>query len=172
MAFRLRTQSARIPRRPLPAYKLLFGRTGYFPARTGRRRGTRARQDPIPPPPPEWRGTLPEWRIYAAFLLLGLRDGEDFVYLYDFGLPDDPVNQVDFFVPAILLAIEIQGLYWHYVFGGFQPTNDRERRVYLESLGYTVVFIDEDAAIRDPVYYLREALQGRDHSRFAQGGVG
>jgi hypothetical protein len=32
-----------------------------------------------------------------------------------------------------------------------------------------MIFIDEDMALADPIFYLREALAERDHSRAAKG---
>ena len=36
--------------------------------------------------------------------------------------------------------------------------------------GITVIFIDEDDIMQDPDYYVREALNYRDHSRLGPGG--
>lgn len=121
-------------------------------------------ESPFPSPPPEWPGTLPEWAIYWAHLSLGLRDGYDFAYLQRDEMTGIQVDFTEFTVPV---AIQVQGLFWHYEFQRRAKPNDIRQRSALESMGYTVVWIDEDAAIRSPVYYLRAALQGRDYSQGA-----
>lgn len=118
-------------------------------------------ESPFPPPAPEWPGTLPEWAIYWAHTSLGLREGQDFAYL-----ARDPQSgiQVDFTEFTAAIAIQVQGLFWHYQFRERPRFRDLAQRSELTSLGYTVVWIDEDAAIRSPVYYLQAALRGRDLS--------
>jgi hypothetical protein len=43
------------------------------------------------------------------------------------------------------------------------------RIAYFAERGIDVVFIDEDDALRDPLYYASEALQRRDHSKIRRG---
>lgn len=157
--------------RDYSSLRKLFGRKGYFSVRTGRRQGT-YRQDPIPPPPPEFSGTLPEWRFLWAHWQLGLSENDQFQYLYNAGNPEaeSGKTEIDFMELDVGIAIQIQGFYYHYVgFDGFTQSNDLEKRVALESLGYSVVAVDEEDAIKDPVFYLRAARQGRDLSRFGRG---
>lgn len=160
--------------RRLPSQRELVGRSGYFPIRTGHQRGvpTLSEAAKTPPPPDDWPGTLPEWALYDAALQLGLKPDRDFVYQYrigTFGASD----VVDFFFLNNVI-VEVQGLFWHYGFDGFKVSNDQVRKIRLESLGYPVIFIDEDALVgprADPVYYLKEALAGRDYSRAATGNI-
>ena len=148
--------------------KKAVGGRNFAPIRTGRRRGAgSAKLQPFPDQPPTWKGTLPEWAVYWAHERLGLKQGADFEYLYQFDLAP---NGVDFFEFDLQLVIEIQGLYWHYERGEHQVQNDLERRVRIESYGLMMVFIDEDHALADPVYYLKEARNYRDHSRANRGG--
>lgn len=151
----------------------LTGRVGYIPARTGRRRGTQPREEIYPQPPVTWRGTLPEWAIFWAHLQLGLREGEDFEYVPRIERAQGNVKgtQVDFMEFDLNIAIDIQGLFWHYGFSAAQQYADAETRIRIESVGITYIAIDEDDALRDPIYYLREARQGRDYSRAARGVV-
>jgi very-short-patch-repair endonuclease len=144
----------------------LTGRGGYVPIRTGRRAGGQVNTQPFPDPPLTWTGTLPEWAIYWAFTALGMKEHEAFEYQYY--TPATP-NGVDFFYYDQNLVIEIYGIYWHYMQGGFKRESDLEREFRLEALGYEYVVIDEDDAIANPIYFLREALAGRDHSRLARG---
>lgn len=120
----------------------------------------------FPPPPPTWLGTLPEWAIFWAHGVLGLKEGEDFEYIFKM---EEAPKGVDFFERDLNMAIEIQGLYWHYGLGAQKQLSDLERKIRIEALGVTVIFIDEDDAIADPVFFLREARSGIDHSRAGTG---
>lgn len=141
----------------------------YTPLRTGRSRkfGTSGKQEqPFPDPPLTWEGTLPEWACYWALNTLGLRERNEFEYqsFFDAGII------FDFFIFDLQLAIEIQGLFWHYEFGGgFQTQYDQERKVRAEAVGITLIYIDEDNILESPIYYTKEALAGRDHSRATRG---
>jgi very-short-patch-repair endonuclease len=146
-----------------------LGGVPYAPFRRGRsRRGGVSAGDqdrPFPEPPPSWMGTLPEWAIYWAHGVLGRKEYQDFQYQYSF----DGQTIFDFFEFDERIAIEVQGLYWHYEFEGHDLSQDILRKIRVESAGMTLIFIDEDHALADPVYYLREALAQRDHSRAATG---
>lgn len=148
--------------------QLSGGRRGYVPIRTGRRRGSQIDTLPFPNPPLDWKGTEPEWAIYWAFTAIGYKERQQFEYLYY--TPATP-NGVDFYVYDQNLVIEIFGLYWHYQLGGFKLQDDLQRAIRLQSLGYEYIVIDEDDALRAPLFYVREALAGRDHSRLARGAV-
>lgn len=148
------------------ALRTLTGRGGYIPIKTGRRRGSLLDAKPFPDPPLAWNGTEPEWAIYWAFGAIGKKEYQDFEYLY---FTEATPNGVDFYVYDQNLIIEIFGLYWHYQLGGFKLQDDLERQIRLEGLGFSYIVIDEDDAMRAPIYYLREALTGRDHSRLARG---
>jgi hypothetical protein len=144
------------------------GGVPYAPFRVGRRaRSGIAPPDtqPFPMPPPSWTGTLPEWAIYWAHLVLGREPFKDFQYLYTI----DGSHFYDFFEFNERIAIEVQGLYWHYEFQSSQAVNDQLLKIRTESVGIKLIFIDEDHALADPVFYLREALAERDHSRAATG---
>lgn len=143
------------------------GSIAYVPFRTGRRRGGVAdvSTQPYPDPPDTWMGTLPEWAIYWAHLAIGRKPFQDFQYQYSF----DGSTIFDFFEFEERIAIEVQGLYWHYEFQRSQVANDQLRKIRVEAVGLTLIFIDEDMALTDPIFYLREALAERDHSRSATG---
>jgi hypothetical protein len=144
------------------------GGVPYAAFRTGRRRGTGVASvdtQPFPNPPDTWMGTLPEWAIYWAHLALGRKPFQDFQYLYYNFLG----QQWDFYEFVEQIAIEVQGLYWHYEFQSNQAQNDQLRRIQASAIGVTLIAIDEDMALADPIFYLREALAERDHSRGASG---
>jgi hypothetical protein len=145
-----------------------LGGVPYAPFRRGRTRRSgvgQADETPFPQPPDAWMGTLPEWAIYWAHGVLGRKEYQDFQYLYSF----DGQTIFDFFEFDERIAIEVQGLYWHYEFQGGKTGDDILRKIRVESVGITLIFIDEDHALADPVFYLREALAQRDHSRASKG---
>lgn len=143
-------------------------RQDYVPIRTGRRRGSQTDQKPYPEIPDTWKGTEPEWAIYWAFGVLGMKEHQAFEYEY---FTEVTPNGVDFYVYDTNLIIEIFGIYWHYQLGGFKIQGDLERQIRLEGMGFDYIVIDEDDALRAPIWVLREALAGRDHSRLARGAV-
>lgn len=153
------------------ALSQLFGREGYVPVLTGRRAGTGGTPRPWPEPPLYWKGTLPEWTIYWAHGQLRLKEDEDFQYIprLSGATGNDKGAQVDFFELDINLAINIQGLFWHYGMGAGKQFNDQEQRIRIEATGTQYIAIDEDHALADPVFYLREARLGKDHSLMANG---
>jgi hypothetical protein len=59
-------------------------------------------------------------------------------------------HQFDFFDFDLQIAIEVQGLYWHYEFQKAQAVNDQLRKIRAEVVGYTLIFIDEDHAWQTP----------------------
>lgn len=144
----------------------LFDRESSVPIKTGRRPGVSSGfASPWMQPPLEWLGTLPEWAINWAHTQLKRKPGEDFEYIYEVA----GGVQVDFFEYDLNLAIQVQGVYWHYEFSGSKVQEDQEQMIRVESAGIQVIAIDEDNALADPVFYLKEALEGRDHSRLGRG---
>ncbi len=67
------------------------------------------------------------------------------------------------------LAVNIQGVYYHYEFGVETRGRDIMSRQAAVGTGLTLIFIDEDDILTDARYYCREALRYRDHSRMAGG---
>lgn len=169
-----------MPRNPLTRTRLgqpnvrkglkeLSGGKKHQPFRTGRRRGVGVQTRIFPEPAADWKGTLPEWAIYWAHTTFKLKEGEDFYYIYGFGMTSETDTQIDFYEVDMNLGIEVQGIYWHYTFDGYKRQADIQRRAIIEALGLQLVFIDEDDALRDPIYYLKEAFAGRDHSIASRG---
>lgn len=126
-----------------------------------------------PPPQPETGpfavglATKPEWYVNWGLLRNGKKLGQDYNYRGEVKLISSLATaaQLDFtMLDGTQLAIEVQGIHWHYELGFNKIAMDEVRRTELVSSGWTVIQIDEDDALRDPVYYVREALSGRDHS--------
>ena len=112
--------------------------------------------------------TKPEWYCLWALRKLGRREEVDFSFQSSMlgGRLELGGAVVDFlFYNPPGLGINIQGIYWHYGFGGERKAHDMMVRRSLEAQGIHMVYIDEDAILRNPLHYTQEALAGRDHSR-------
>jgi len=121
--------------------------------------------------PASWEGSLPEYIAYQGFIGLGLNPGEDFTYQSPLlgGRMDKGGFVLDFMFPDRDLAVNVQGVYYHYHFGVEAKARDMMARVSLAGQNITLIFIDDDDLMRDPQYYCREALNYRDHSRLGGG---
>ena len=119
-------------------------------------------------PPTEWVGSRPEWMFYASLIDLGYQPGEDFTYQSPLmgGRLDKGGLIIDFiFDNPPGLAVNVQGIYYHYELGADTKARDRMARQALAGQGITLIFVDEDDLEQDPVGVTREALQFRDSSR-------
>jgi hypothetical protein len=153
---------------------------GLLPAgpaiKTGRRPGVgiaAVELQPYPPQPDTWPGTEPEWAIYWAHGQLGLKEGEDFAYRLITGGPSFRHGsggiELDFFEFDINTAIDVQGFFAHYKIGADKQAADSSTELDIASKGITLIFIDDTDAQTDPVFYLREARNGIDHSLRGRG---
>ena len=122
--------------------------------------------------PVGWEGSLPEYIAYTECVRAGKVPGIDFSYQapllggrmtkggivldFEFNNPPD-------------LAVNIQGVYYHYEFGIEQKARDIMAKAQMAGQGITLIFIDEDDLLEDPSYYIDEALNYRDHSRMGRG---
>ena len=122
--------------------------------------------------PANWPGSVPEYVAYQAFIKLGLEPGRDFTYQSPLmgGRLDKGGFVIDFlFTMPPDLAVNVQGVYYHYEFGVEAKARDVIARSALAGQNITLVFIDDDDLLRDPEYYCREALNYQDHSRLGGG---
>ena len=122
--------------------------------------------------PSSWTGSIPEYVAYQTFIELGLQPGEDFTYQSPLlgGRMDKGGVVLDFlFTNPPDLAVNVQGVYYHYEFGVEAQARDVMARASMAGQNLTLIFIDDDDLIRDPRYYCREALNYRDHSRLGGG---
>ena len=122
--------------------------------------------------PANWPGSVPEYVAYQAFIKLGLEPGQDFTYQSPLsgGRLDKGGFVIDFlFTMPPDLAVNVQGVYYHYEFGVEAKARDVIARSALAGQNITLVFIDDDDLLRDPEYYCREALNYQDHSRIGGG---
>ena len=122
--------------------------------------------------PQGWTGSVPEWLTYESLQKAGKIPGQDFTYqsplLGGRIVKGGVVIDFDFSNPPDL-AINVQGVYFHYQFGVETAARDRMAKAQLAGEGKNLVFIDEDDLLEDPDYYVMEALRYRDHSRLGGG---
>ena len=122
--------------------------------------------------PDNWQGSGPEYLAYRTFIELGREPGQDFTYQSPLmgGRLDKGGFVIDFmFTDPPDLAINVQGVYYHYEFGVEAKARDVMARASLAGQNITLIFIDDDDLMSDPRYYCREALNYRDHSRLGGG---
>ena len=115
--------------------------------------------------PLDWPGTRPEYAIQWA--LIRLKIGFEFQSSKLGGRQERGGAILDFFLPEYNLAINIQSFYWHYGRPG-AIASDLLQREALEGMGIKVIWIDEDDALRAPLYYTQEALKGNDFSKMVR----
>ena len=119
-------------------------------------------------PPDSWEGSKPEWMFYASLIELGYQPNEDFTYQSPLmgGRMDKGGAIIDFlFDNPPDLAVNIQGVYYHYELGAQTRARDIFARQSLAGMGITLVFVDEDYLEQDPLGTTREALNYQDSSR-------
>ena len=122
--------------------------------------------------PSNWEGSLPEYVAYQTFIELGLEPGKDFTYQSPLmgGRLDKGGVIIDFmFSEPPDLAVNVQGVYYHYEFGVESKARDMMARASLAGQNITLIFIDDDDLMKDRMYYCREALNYQDHSRLGGG---
>lgn len=119
----------------------------------------------VPAPPNAWAGSKPEWNIFWALQQIGLKPDIDFIYQSPQLGGRIVLGGVvlDFFVEKTMTAIEVQSTHYHYTSTAV-ISNDALQRAQLLSYGIQVIYIDEEDALRNPIYYTKEALAGVDHS--------
>jgi hypothetical protein len=126
----------------------------------------------IPQVPADWIGSVPEFLCYQALSRLGKRDGLDFTFQSPLmgGRLQKGGVVIDFlFSDPPDLAINVQGIYFHYGMGPEVRGRDIMAREQLASQGLRLIFIDEDDLMEDARYYVSQALEYRDHSRLSKG---
>ncbi len=94
-----------------------------------------------------WLGTPAEWNIYKSLLRLGKKSGVDFTYQSSLmgGRIDMGGVVLDFYLPTLNMAINVQEA-------------DELQRTQLGSMGIRLEFISEEEAIKNPDYYVSEAI--------------
>ena len=123
--------------------------------------------------PASWPGSVPEFLVYASLITKqGKREGIDFSYQSPLmgGRIDKGGVVIDFlFLDPPDLAINVQGEYYHYGLGSTFMQNDIIIRAQMAGQGINLIFIDESDILEDVDYYVRQALNYRDHSQLGGG---
>ena len=123
--------------------------------------------------PSDWPGSLPEFLVYASLITKqGKIEGIDFSYQSPLmgGRLDKGGVVIDFlFADPPDLAINVQGEYYHYGLGSTFIQNDIIVRAQMAGQGINLIFIDESDILEDVDYYVRQALNYRDHSQLGGG---
>ena len=119
-------------------------------------------------PPSDWVGSKPEWMFFSSLIDLGYQPEEDFTYQSPLmgGRLDKGGLIIDFlFFNPPNLAVNVQGVYYHYEMGADNRARDIMARQSLAGQGITLIFVDEDDLEQDPKGVTESALQFRDTSR-------
>ena len=116
--------------------------------------------------PVDFPGTLPEWLVFRELTRLG----EEFEYQSSKlgGRQERGGVVVDFWIADRNLALNVASQYWHYG----RPEgilNDKLQREALLAMGLEIIYLDEEALLRNARYYVEAALRGEDYSRMARG---
>ncbi len=112
--------------------------------------------------PADWSGTTPEYFVWWA--LNRIIPGQ-FTFQQSMGGGRQVRGGlvVDFFVPSLQLIIQVEGAFWHDEFS--QSVEDQIQQIILESQGNTVIYISEEDALANPIFYVSEALKFNQVSR-------
>ena len=123
--------------------------------------------------PPEWPGSLPEFLVFNSLTTtFRLKHGVEFTYQSALmgGRTEKGGAVLDFvFTDPPDLAINVQGEYYHYGKGATVSQNDVIARAQTAGQGIRLIFIDENDIYIDVDYYVREALNYKDHSKLGGG---
>jgi len=105
------------------------------------------------PVPYTWTGSKAEWAIHEALRELGLKPDEDFIYQAPQfgGRLQYGGASLDFLLPDRNLAINIK------------TDTSVFTDAIMEGWGIKVVNIKEEDALSDPLFYTKEALEGREY---------
>ncbi len=106
--------------------------------------------------------TAPELAVYGA--LVKLREPFTFQsqLLGQYGEKGSTI--ADFLLTRHSIIISVIG--WYYHNRHETKIKDNLQRIALSSLGYTVIYIDEEDANSNADFYVQEAIRGVDHSRY------
>jgi len=130
---------------------------------------------PTATPPPNWPGSDPEWLVFQELERQGLRGSggpgpdpvePDFDYQSaQFGGRTRPGGLIaDFlFYNPPGLAFSVLGSYYHE--SSRIEARDLNNKARMASLGYRLIFLEEDAIRADVVRVVTDALNGVDNSR-------
>ena len=122
--------------------------------------------------PDGFLGSIPEFIVFDTLVKIGKIPNVDFTFQSPLsgGRLERGGVIIDFlFTNPPDLAINVQGLFFHYEQGTAVRARDEIARANLAGFGIDLIFIDEDHVNEDPFFYVREALRRVDHSRLSRG---
>ena len=111
------------------------------------------------------QATLPELKIAQALDKLGI--------IYYFQMEYFGGRMVkggflpDFILPTYNISISVIGKYWHST--SDVRAKDRIQSISLMGAGIETIWIDEEDAMKDPEYFIKQAIRGISHSKLATG---
>ena len=124
-------------------------------------------------PPSDWPGSVPEYIVFNSLVTTFNKDPNiDFSYQNEYlgGRLDKGGLILDFvFQNPPDLAINVQGEYYHYGKGKIITQHDILAREQIAGMGIILIFIDESDVLKDVDYYVKEALNYKDHSKLGGG---
>ena len=132
----------------------------------------RGQRRSIPEKPADFPGSMPEYIVFNQLLRLGLKPNVDFEFQARFagGKIEKGGIVIDFlFRNPPNIAINVQGIYYNYEQGSVNIANDLLAIQILAGEGISLIFLDEDDILNNPTFYVREALSGKDYSKFSIG---
>lgn len=117
-------------------------------------------QQRYPEPPEDFIGSRPEWAVHWALTRLGVMFNFQTSFMGGRLFKGGAI--VDFEIPDLGLVINVQGNYWHYG-NSAKIASDKAQRIALEGQGLRVIWIQEEDALNNPLFFVRDALRGREH---------
>lgn len=125
----------------------------------GKKRKEPTNQQPVP----AWFvGSIPEWQVYYALLKLGYKNRFTYQSSQLGGRQARGGAVIDFYISELSLGINVQSKYFHYSTTRKLVANILQK-AQLESRGIKMVFVNEEDVLRDPIYFVGEALSFREH---------
>jgi len=121
-------------------------------------------KESLPVQSENWPGSYPEFLVNWALLKLGMKGKYQYQSAKMGGRLSKGGAVLDFYFPSMNLAINVQSVFYHYT-TATQQSRGELQRAQLESMGIKVIYVYEEHILRDPVFYVKEALAGREHPR-------
>jgi hypothetical protein len=115
--------------------------------------------------------SYPEFLVWHGLIKNRLKEGEDFQYqVPELGIyiRESGSTVVDFLVIAQspYLALPVQGIYYHPTHGEIFEKDKLIMTRLKQEEGLEVIPLDEDDLLANALWLVKEALSGRDHSRY------
>lgn len=116
--------------------------------------------------------SIPEFLVFSELERRGFQHNVDFSFQSRFfgGRLDKGGLVVDFtFANPPDLAINVQGVFYHYEQGIEQKASDILSAIQIAAQGITLIFIDDNHVLEDVQFYVGAALEYKDYSQAVRG---